>query len=176
MLADKIMSTKREQVRKQHKYAITPPSTDNGRWQTCYRNSNGKRKNIKAQTEEELLDKLIPIYFSDPYIDKTFHELYLEWIEYKKTVANSQNTIKRHEQHYRKYFETSVLHIMKVKKIDELMLETECNRIIRDFNLSRKEWGNIKTILRAMFELAFRKSICLKTLWRKLRYLLISNR
>lgn len=157
VLADKIMSTKREQVRKQHKYAITPPSTDNGRWQTCYRNSNGKRKNIKAQTEEELLDKLIPIYFSDPYIDKTFHELYLEWIEYKKTVANSQNTIKRHEQHYRKYFETSVLHIMKVKKIDELMLETECNRIIRDFNLSRKEWGNIKTILRAMFELAFRK-------------------
>ncbi|MFV0343128.1 MAG: tyrosine-type recombinase/integrase [Anaerocolumna sp.] len=152
------MSSKREQVRKLHAYAITPPSTENGRWQTCYRESDGKRKNIKAQTEEELLDKLIPIYFSATHIDKmTFYELYLEWLEYKKTVANSQNTIKRHEQHYRKYFETSILHGTKIKKIDELMLETECNRIIREFNLPRKEWGNIKTILNGMFEYAIRK-------------------
>lgn len=42
-----------------------------------------------------------------------------------------------HKQHYRKYFEPSVLHGRKVKKIDELMLEPECNRIVREFNLSR---------------------------------------
>jgi integrase len=87
----------------------------------------------------------------------TFYELYTEWLQYKKTVANSQNTIKRHEQHYRKYFEPSILHRAKVKRIDELMLETECNRIIREFNLPRKEWGNIKTILNGMFEYAVRK-------------------
>lgn len=155
---DKLMSTKREQIKKLHPYAITPPATENGRWQTCYREADGKRKNIKAQTEEELLDKLIPIYFSNSYIDKlTFNELYVEWLEYKKTVTNSQNTIKRHEQHYRKYFEPSILHKTKVKRIDELMLETECNRIIREFNLPRKEWGNIKTILNGTFEYAVRK-------------------
>lgn len=151
-----IMASKKEQIKRQHPYAITPPNSNNARWQTCYRNSENKRINIKAQTEEELLDKLIPIYFSDPHIDKTFHELYLEWLEYKKSVTNSPNTIKRHEQHYQKYFETSILHGTKVKKIDELMLETECNRIIREFNLPRKEWGNIKTILN-MFEYAVRK-------------------
>jgi integrase len=155
---DKLMSTKREQIKKLHPYAITPPATENGRWQTCYREADGKRKNIKAQTEEELLDKLIPIYFSNSHIDKwTFNELYMEWLEYKKTVTNSQNTIKRHEQHYRKYFEPSILNKTKVKRIDELMLETECNRIIREFNLPRKEWGNIKTILNGMFEYAIRK-------------------
>ncbi len=157
---DKLMATKREQIKKIHPYAITPPSTStgNGRWQTCYRDSDNKRKNIKAQSEEALLDKLIPIYFSDSNIEKmTFYELYLEWLEYKKTVANSQNTIKRHEQHYRKYFEPSILHKMKVKRIDELMLETECNHIIREFNLPRKEWGNVKTIINGMFEYAVRK-------------------
>lgn len=155
---DKLMSTKREQIKKLHPYAITPPATENGRWQTCYREPDGKRKNIKAQTEEELLDKLIPVYFSNSFIDKlTFNELYVEWLEYKKTVTNSQNTIKRHEQHYRKYFEPSILHKTKVKRIDELMLETECNRIIREFNLPRKEWGNIKTILNGTFEYAIRK-------------------
>ena len=80
---DTLMSTKREQVRKIHNYAITPPAKEGGRWQTCYKGSDGKRKNIKAQTEDELLDKLIPIYFQNSHIDKmTFYELYEEWLEY----------------------------------------------------------------------------------------------
>lgn len=153
-----IMATKREQVKKLHTYAITAPSHEKGRWQTCYRDKDGKRINIKAPTEEALLDKLIPIYLSDSHIEKlTFHGLYEEWLDYKKSIVNSPNTIKRHEQHYRKYFESSCLHNHKVIKIDELSLETESNRIIREFNLSRKEWTNIKTILNGMFEYAVRK-------------------
>ena len=137
---------------------ITAPSHEKGRWQTCYRNKDGKRINIKAPTEEALLDKLILIYFADSSIKKlTFHELYQEWLVYKKSIVNSLNTIKRHEQHYKKYFEPSVLHNHKIIKVDELLLETECNRIIRNFNLSRKEWTNIKTILNGMFEYAVRK-------------------
>lgn len=155
---DMIMATKREQIKKIHTYAITPPSKEGGRWQTCYKDTNGKRKNIKAQSENELLDKLIPIYFQNSHIDKiTFYELYREWLEYKKTVTNSSNTIKRHDQHYHKYFEPSVLNNKKIKDIDELLLESECNHIIREYNLPRKEWTNIKTILNGMFEFAVRK-------------------
>ncbi|MBE5979299.1 MAG: phage integrase family protein [Paenibacillaceae bacterium] len=153
-----IMATKREQIKKYHTYAITAPSHEKGRWQTCYRDKDGKRINIKAPTEEKLLDKLITIYFSDSPVKKlTFHELYQEWLNYKKSIVNSPNTIKRHEQHYKKYFEPSLLHNHKMVKIDELLLETECNRIIREFNLSRKEWTNIKTILNGMFDYAVRK-------------------
>ncbi len=155
---DTLMSTKREKIKKIHTYAITPPSKEGGRWQTCYKGPDGKRKNIKAQTEEELLDKLIPIYFQNSHIGKlTFHELYEEWLEYKKGVANSPNTIKRHKQHYRKYFEPSLLDGKKICQVNELLLETECNRIVKDFNLPRKEWCNIKTILNGMFEYAVRK-------------------
>ncbi len=155
---DTLMSTKREQILKLHPYAITPPATENGRWQTCYKDEKGNRKNIKAQTREELLDKLIPIYLSNSHIDKlTFYGLYEEWLEYKATVTNSPNTVRRHKQHYRKYFEPSCLHNMKVKKIDELILEQECNRIVKEYNLSRKEWCNIKTILNGMFSYSIRK-------------------
>lgn len=160
---DTLMSNKREQVKKIHPYAITPPSSEKGRWQTFYKKADGKRKNIKAQTEEELLDKLIPVYLSDSHIDKlTFHELYKEWLDYKKTVSNSPNTIKRHEQHYRKYFEPALLHNRKVVNIDELLLETECNRIIREFNLPRKEWSNIRTIIKGMYEFSIRKKYLIK--------------
>lgn len=143
---------------KMHSYAITPPTSPKGRWQTYYKDETGKRKIIRAQTKEELLDKLIPIYFSNSHIDKlTFYGLYEEWLEYKATVTNSPNTIKRHKQHYKKYFESSILHGMKIKRIDEILLEQECNRIVKEFNLPRKEWCNAKTILNGMYEYAIRK-------------------
>lgn len=155
---DEIMATLRVKVEKEHPYTLTPPKTEGGRWQTSYIDGYGKRKNLKAQTKEELLDKLIPIYFSDSHIDKlTFYGLYEEWLEFKATVTNSSNTIKRHRQHYKKYFEESALHDMKVKEIDELLLEKECNRIVKEFNLSRKEWYNARTILNGLYEYAVRK-------------------
>lgn len=155
---DTLMSNKREQVKKIHPYALTAPKTEGGRWQTCYKDEKGKRKNIKAQTQEELLDKLIPIYFSKSHIDKlTFYGLYEEWLEHKKTCTESPNTILRHKQHYKKYLEPSILHNMEIKKIDELLLEQECNRIVKEFKLSRKEWTNLKTILLGMFTFSYKK-------------------
>lgn len=153
-----IMANKKEQVRKLHPYNITPPAKEGGRWQTYYRDDKGTRKIIRAQTEDAVLEKLIPIYLQTSHNDKlTFHELYEEWLEYKTGMTNSPNTIKRHGQHYNKYLAPSVLHDKKIKRIDELFLETECNRIVKDFNLPRKEWTNVKTILIGMFEYAVRK-------------------
>lgn len=155
---DNIMASKREKVKALHAFAITPPSEKNTRWQTYYKNADGSRKLIRAQTEAELLDKLVPIYFPKKDIDNlTFSALYEEWLEYKSTITNSPNTIKRHRQHYAKYFEKSVLHKKKLSQIDEIMLEQECNRIVKQFNLSSKEWTNVKTILKGMYEYAVRK-------------------
>lgn len=155
---DEFMSTKKEQVKKVHPYSITSPASKNGRWQTYYKSVDGKRKIVRAQTEDELLNKLVQLYFRNSYIDKmTFHELYEEWLDYKKSITNSPNMIKRHEQHYKKYFEISILNNKKVKEIDELLLEQECNRIVREFNLPRKEWSNAKTILNGMYSYAVRK-------------------
>lgn len=87
---NEIMSTLREKVEKTHPYTFTPPKTENGRWQTSFIDGCGKRKNLKAQTKKELLDKLIPIYFSKSHIDNlTFHELFVEWLDYKSTVTTT---------------------------------------------------------------------------------------
>jgi len=151
------MSRKIDLVKKSHPYSITPPTTEKGRWQTRFKDENGKYKNIKAQAEEELWEKLIPLYFSNSHLDKLFHNIFEEWLDYKRELTGSPNTITRHKQHYKKYFETSKLHNMKFKQIDSLLLETECNRIVKEFNLSRKEWTNVKTILLGMFEYSMRK-------------------
>lgn len=153
------MASRREQVKELHPFKITPPNGKGTRWQTYYRTENGDRKIIRAQIEKELLDKLVPIYFAQMNFDKmTFHELFEEYLAYKRTITNSPNTIRRHIQHYKKYLEPSVLHGKKIQQIDELLLEQECNRIVKEFKLSSKEWTNIKTILKGMFEYAVRKS------------------
>ena len=155
---DLLASARKEQVKKLHPYAITPPAGGGGRWQTWYKEPGGKRRNVKAQTEEQLWDKLVPMYFpASPGGGLTFHRLYEEWLDYKQTLTGSPNTIKRHKQHYRRYFERSALHSRSICRLDVLLLETECNRIIREFNLSRKEWCNAKTILNGMFSYAVRK-------------------
>ena len=160
---ESIMASKKDKLKNLHTFAITPPSKKNPRWQTYYKIADGTRKLIRAQSEEELLDKLIPIYFPKKDIDNlTFYALYEEWLSYKSSITNSPNTIKRHKQHYRKYLEPSLLHKKKISQIDELLLEQECNRIIKDFNLSRKEFCNVKTILSGMFDYGLRKKYILE--------------
>ena len=152
------MAKKIELVRKEHPFAITPPKKSGGRWQTYYKNSSGVRKCIKAGTEQDLLEKLVDIYFSKSHLDKiTFDDLFSEWLEYKKLITNSPNTITRHKQHYNKYFASSVLSGKKIRHLDSLSLEAEFNQLVRENNLSRKEWINIKTIPKGMFEYAIRK-------------------
>lgn len=157
---DIIMTAKKEKFLTQvHPYKITEPKSENGRWQTYYKDAKGERKIIRAQTRDALLEKLIPIYIQAMNLDNlNFSDLFSEWLEYKKTVTDSPNTIKRHKQHYKRYFENSKLHDMPVNKIDTLLLESECNRLVKEYNMSRKEWNNVKTILIGCFEYAARKS------------------
>lgn len=101
---------------------------------------------MRAQTENELLDKLIPVYLAETNLDNlTFYGLFEEWPDYKTTVTDSPNTIKRHRQHYNKYFAPSPLNSRQIKQLDELMLQEEFNRIVKKHNLTRKEWCNAKT-------------------------------
>lgn len=56
------MLSKKEKIKKLHPYSVTPPSEKDKRWQTCYKRKDGKRQHIKAQTAEELWNKLIHLY------------------------------------------------------------------------------------------------------------------
>lgn len=157
-MLDDDMTTRRAKIKKSHGYVIMPPNSTRKYWCTHYKRDDKTRILVRTHSEEELLDKLIELYETDTNLEKfTFHLLFLEWLEYKTPLTNSYNTIKRHRQHYTKYFEPSKLYDMKLCAIDTLILETECNRIVKEFNLSRQNWVNTKTILKGMFEYARRK-------------------
>lgn len=139
-------------------YQITPPKAEGERWQTYITKESGCRKLVQASTEHALLVKLAEHYCINENIENlTFHDLFIEWLAYYKTVANNPNTILCHKQRYDKYFAKTKLHDMKFRKVDEITLDQECNRIIKEHNLTRKEWTNTKTILNGMYKYAMRK-------------------
>lgn len=147
-----------QDIIKMHPYAITAPSSEGGRWQTFIKDEKGKRKNIKASSKKLLIKKLLKIYSANENLEKlTFLDLFNEWIVYKEGITNSPNTIKRHHQHYDKYLLNSKLNNMPIKIIDDLLLEQICNKLVREYKLSNKEWGNVRTIIKGMFEYAYRK-------------------
>lgn len=152
-----IMMNRKQQVLKMHKYKISLGS--DGRYQTMFVDTvTGKRKNIKGRSEDEILTKLVDLYYQTSYIDKlTFRDVYEQWLEHKKLTTSSVNTIVRHKQHYDRYFVSSKLDSMKFKKIDSIFLAEQCCQIIKSYNMSNKEWQNVKTILNGMYEYATAK-------------------
>lgn len=146
---------KRISVLEYHSYAITEPPTENGRWQT-YIKEGDKRKIIRTSTYEKLIEKLYDFYFVHGTTNGlTMEQLFYEWLSYKESITDSMKTIRRHEQHWRKYF--SAWSSKKIVSYDKLDLQRDCNFLVRENNLSSKEWQNIKTILSGMFDYAYEK-------------------
>lgn len=158
-LLDVIDMNKKEMVEAVHKYKISQLTGKDQRWHT-YIPADTKRgiKEIKKNTEKEIIDFLIGFYGLGGL---TFAELYSEWIKYKETITSSSSTIRRHGQHFNKYFvnEKSKLLKMDISKIDKLTLQSECNGLVKKFDMTRKEWRNVKTIVNGMFEYAFDKHL-----------------
>ena len=154
-LVEKLMTTAK--VLQQHKYKITEPKDSNGYWRTHYIDEKGNRKDIKVKTKEELVKRLVAIYTGIDKAQKiTFQKLFWEWLEYKRTITNSSNTVKRHIQHYNKYFHDTEIDNKPIANITEIYLEKFLNNMVKSFNITHKEYGNVKGVVNGMFEYAVR--------------------
>lgn len=156
-LQQQLIMKQKEAMLKKHPYAIS--LLPSGRWQTYFLDpGTGTRKELRAASKEKLIDKLYALHKEAKNIDKlTMTQLYEEWLAYKTSITESANTVKRHKQHFRKYFESSKLFQMSVTKVDRLTLQSFCNQLVKEHALSSKEWTNVKTILKGMFEYALDK-------------------
>lgn len=146
-----------EKVNKIHPYAITSPTQKFTRWQTYIKDESkaSKRRSVSDKTELGLYKKLADYYgvTDDPDVC-TVQELFEKWIPYKRSVTSSENTIYRHIAHWNKYCKNTDVALMNIENISTTTLEIWANKIIKENNLTRKEWQNVKTIISGMFELA----------------------
>ncbi len=167
-LQAQITMAKKQAVLKQHPYRIS--RLPNGQYQTYIRNPvTGKRKEVRAVSKEKVEEK---IYQLTKEYEKGLHNeniitldrVYQDWIEYKSRITQSANTITRHKQHYKRYFEGTELFNKPIADITIIDLEGFCNELIKENNMSSKEWTNVKTILGGTFKLASRTNLIPKNI------------
>lgn len=154
-VAMKIKMTKETFVKERHSYSIS--ERKDGRIITTVRREEEERQQISATTYEELIGKLYDFY-ADRKRDYTISDLYEVWIEKRGKQAIDGNidikTVKRDDEHWRKYYADNKLVAIPIKKLTTRMLNEFLNDSITTFKLSRKEMNNMKTILNAVFKLA----------------------
>ncbi|MDR1549543.1 MAG: hypothetical protein LBT06_13290 [Hungatella sp.] len=152
-----------------HNYKITPlQGANDQRWQTYVVDKTKKtgRKVVKAATKEKLYKKLAEYYgiTEDPN-GLTMADIFKEWIPFKRSITNSENTIYRHINHWRRYCKNCNIVRMPMKNINAIQLDSWANSMIKDNNMTRKEWQNIKTVISGIWDYAYRSGIILSDPW-----------
>ncbi|WMJ87476.1 tyrosine-type recombinase/integrase [Anaerocolumna sp. MB42-C2] len=159
-VAIKINMTKENYVKERHPYSIS--SRKDGRFIATVRKEDEERQQIAAPSYVELISKLYD-YYNDRKSDYTISDLYEMWVEKrgKQSVEGTIDikTVKRDEQHWRKYYADNKLVMIPIKKITTKMLNDFLNDSITTFKFSRKEFNNMKTILNAVYLIAMDKEI-----------------
>jgi hypothetical protein len=158
-VAIKINMTKENYVKERHPYSIS--TRKDGRFITTVRKEDEERQQIAAPSYVELISKLYDYY--NRKSDYTISDLYEMWVERREKQSVEGvidiKTIKRDEQHWRKYYANNKLVTIPVNKITIRMLNDFLNNSITTFKFSRKEFNNMKTILNAVFQIAMDKEI-----------------
>lgn len=144
---------RRKKIEALHPYKILY-NKNRAAWYTCA--PDDYHKKIQRKTRDSLLDALAPYYQAQTVSDElTLSVLYPEWLEYKSQITDSPNTIATHQKHWRKYFKDTALFEMPLGKITLKDLNLWANALIKQHDLSSKQWQTIRTIPKQMFEYAY---------------------
>lgn len=152
-----IESMKKKKVLSIHPYTVTPPKSQNGRWQTFFKDELRGRRKVSATTESGLIDKLYHHYFEENAI--TLTSFYPEWMEKRREEGVSDRTIHRNDNHWNKYYKGHEITLKPLHKLSVNEIEKYFHETIKKYGLTTKELGNMKFIFRDMMKLAKKRGI-----------------
>lgn len=146
----------RKKILAQHPYKITKA---NNYFATYFPSINGKRQYRRRRTKKELED-LIVEYYKEKMQEIYLKDVFYEWINKKLEYNEIQKaSYDRYLNDYKRFFETkpNVLTTKRFKNISEENIEAFIKISIRDFNLSRKSYAGLRTLLYGIFRYGKKK-------------------
>lgn len=174
--ASDVMSSSKEDIMKTiiskiHPYKITKPSSEakDKRWFTYVADATKPkgRRRVCKNTEGELFEFLLAFYgISNAKLEgqKTFGEIFLEWVDYKSGFigaknskrSRSQSTITRYRREYKKCFCGTTFDKTPVNQITSIQIEGAFKDAIEKYNLSESYLNNVFGYIKNAFTYAFR--------------------
>ena len=119
------------------------------------------RYTIKAPTEEELLEKVFLWHLEnvEKIKEPTLASIFPEFLEYKKKTTWSESTAKRNLSVWKNHYkDTEIIHV-PIRKIRLKLLQEWAYGLIEKHDLTQKEFGNVATWMKQMFEYAAMEEI-----------------
>lgn len=148
-----MMNAKKEEVLSKHKYKIFKGS--DGRWKTTVSDKTKKsgRRTIAKSNYGDLIDELIHFYDSNGPDDInetlcTLTDIFPKWLEIKEVHTNSGSSIKRIYVDWNKYYKGKDIANIPIKNMSEIYLDKWIHQVIKDYNLTRKQYYNMSLIIR----------------------------
>ena len=124
------------------------------------------RITLKAPTKEELLDKIYEWHMSyyngelaAARKEITLAKLFPEFLEYKKATTWSESTLNRNLYIWRRHYEGTKILNVPIRKIKLKTLQEWAYGLIREHDLTQKEFANVCTWMKQMFEYAEQEEI-----------------
>ena len=155
-LKQQIEEMERQEILAQHPYNITKAANY---YSTYFPSIDGKRQYRRRRTRKEIED-LIVEYYKDKMQEIYLKDVFYEWINQKLEYNEIQRaSYDRYINDYKRFFETkpNVLSVKRFKNINEDDLEAFIKVSIRDFNLSRKSYAGLRTLLYGIFRYGKKK-------------------
>lgn len=140
---------KRSELLKEHKYAVWHGS--DGKWHT-YIDVCGERKPRKRNTKEEIEN--IIVEYMEKCKSMTLRQLYCKWLPYKDLHTDASTYARRINFDWKKYYEHDKIADMNVQDMTYLQLDAWAHNLIKQHNLTKKQYYNATIIIRQCLDYA----------------------
>ena len=119
------------------------------------------RYTIKANTEEELLEKVFLWHLEnvESIKEPTLARIFPEFLEYKKKTTWSEATVVRNLSVWKNYYEGTEILTVPIRSIKLKRLQEWAYGIIAEHDMTQKEYRNVSTWMKQMFEYAAMEEI-----------------
>jgi integrase len=145
-------NTIKEELKKKHPYHIW--QGNDKRWRTYISDTTKKsgRKMI-AKSSEESIYQFLYDYYDETLVAKlldkiTLEMLYPEWLEYKKLHTTASTYITRINSDWKSFYLGTDITKIPIKKLDKLTLDVWAHTMIKSYDMNRKKYTNMQTIMR----------------------------
>lgn len=164
-----LIEKQKDEIVRKHRHAIS--QLKDGRWQTYYIHpKTKKRKDLRARSRESLIDKLfLTVQEAENVAKPSLDELFEEWLTYREKLSNSPNSVLRLRQRYDRYLKSTEIFSLPIDTISKISLEIFCNTLVKEQDLTAKEYSNVKTIIKGLFEFAYDQELIHENIFNRVK-------
>lgn len=148
-------------------YKITPPNPNKkySYWKVWVKKEGEERTRITKKTEQAFINAMYDYYFPHGEEIVTLNSLYPEFIENRKKLGLSEDTLRIDRNIYDKFYDNHPIMDTSITALKAIDITTFINECIIEFGLTKKATHKMKKLMKELCALATLKDLTNKILF-----------